>query len=291
MAMHEIAEHIEHAKGDTATGRPWTRGGPSRAIGITMALLGVMLAFCAAMVGAARTELIATMVEQSNKLSAYQAESMKSRVMEADVEMLHAMTPTKSEVEKFEKAPARREARLRQGRRRGHDQELKDAIALASRELADVLTPDPEDESHLKNLAKRYEHDSKEAKEDAECYDDKIEAHFYAAEWYERAQLAAEIGIVIASVALLLASRAIWHVALVFAIGGAGIIARTYVHTSGMVADGREEDRGGPEARGLHRQRRGQRRQARRTPAAGRRQGEAGDEPTAPQAVEPPKKE
>jgi hypothetical protein len=235
MAMHEIAERIEHAKGGHGHGEGHGGlGGPGKAIGITMAILGVMLAFCAAMVGAARTELIATMVEQSNRFSSYQAESMKYRVMEADVEMLHAITPTKSEVDRFE-------SRLNEVRRvSGKDddedtQELKGAIALSAKELADVLTPDPEDEQHLKNLARRYEHDAKEAKEDAECYDDKIEAHFYAAEWYERAQLAAEIGIVIASVALLLSSRTVWYVALFFALGGAGIIGRTYVHTTSMV--------------------------------------------------------
>ncbi|HTQ41182.1 MAG TPA: DUF4337 family protein [Polyangiaceae bacterium] len=233
--MHEIAEHIEHAKGGHGHGESHGHGGgPGKAIGITMAMLGVMLAFCAAMVGAARTELIATMVEQSNKFSGYQAESMKFRVMEADVEMLHALTPTKSEVEKFE--TKLRDVKRVSGKADDEDtQELKTAIALAATELADVLTPDPEDENNLKNLAQRYEHDAKEAREDAECYDDKIEAHFYAAEWYERAQLAAEIGIVIASVALLLSSRAVWYVALVFAIGGAGIITRTYVHTGGMV--------------------------------------------------------
>jgi hypothetical protein len=234
MALHELAEHIEHAKGGHGEHGGGHGGGPGKAIGITMALLGVMLAFCAAMVGAARTELIATMVEQSNKLSVYQAESMKARVMEADVEMLHAITPTKSEVDKFE-------ARLLAVKRvsgKGDDEdtsELKEAIAVAAKELADVLTPDPEDEAHLGNLAKRYQHDTKEAKEDAECYDDKIAAHFDAAEWYERAQLAAEIGIVIASVALLLSSRGVWVISLVFAFSGAGIIVRTFVHTHGML--------------------------------------------------------
>jgi hypothetical protein len=174
------------------------------------------------------------MVEQSNKLSIYQAESMKARVMEADVEMLHAITPTKAEVDKFE-------AKLMSIKRvsgKSDDEdtsELKEAIAVSAKELADVLTPDPEDEAHLANLAKRYAHDTKEAKEDAECYDEKIAAHFDAAEWYERAQLAAEIGIVIASVALLLSSRAIWIISLVFAIGGAGVIVRTFVHTHGML--------------------------------------------------------
>jgi len=234
MAIHELAEHIEHAKGGHGEGHGGGHGGPSKGIGITMALLGVMLAFCAAMVGASRTELIATMVEQSNKLSNYQAESMKYRVMAADVEMLHAITPTKAEVDKFE-------AKLLSVKRvsgKSDDEdttELKEAIAIASKELADVLTPDPEDEAHLKNMANRFEHDMKEAKEDAECYDDKIAAHFEAAEWYERAQLAAEIGIVIASVALLLGSRGVWAISLVFAVSGAGIIGRTFVHTHGML--------------------------------------------------------
>jgi hypothetical protein len=232
MALHELVEHIEHAKG--GHGGEHGGHGPGKAIGITMAILGVMLAFCAAMVGAARTELIATMVEQSNKLSTYQAESMKFRVMEADVEMLHALTPTKAEVDKFE-------SRLQSVKRvsgKSDDEdttELKEAIALASKELADVLTPDPEDEAHLAGLAKRYQHDMKEAKEDAECYDDKIAAHFDAAEWYERAQLCAEIGIVIASVALLLSSRGVWYIALFFAVASAGIIVRTFVHTRGML--------------------------------------------------------
>jgi hypothetical protein len=107
---------------------------------------------------------------------------------------------------------------------------LKAAIELATKELADVLSPDPEDEAHLNGLSSRYRNDMREAKEDAECYEDKISANFQAAEWYERAQLCAEIGIVVASVALLLSSRIIWIVSLVFGIGCAGIIGRTYVY-------------------------------------------------------------
>jgi hypothetical protein len=234
MEAHELAEQIEHAGGKGGHGHA-AHAGPGKPIGITMALLGVMLAFCAAMVGGARTELIATMIEQSNRLGLYQAEAMKFRVMEADVEMLHAITPTKSEVDKFE---GRLEAVKRvSGKSDDEDtQELKQAIAVSSKELADVLTPDPEDEQHLKGLARRYQHDAKEAKEDAECYESKIAAHSAAAEWYERAQLGAEIGIIIASVALLLGNRRVWHVSLVFAFASAGIIVHTYTHTRSAVA-------------------------------------------------------
>jgi hypothetical protein len=241
MEAHELAEQIEHAGGGAGHsgaghgGGHGGHGGPGKAIGITMALLGVMLAFCAAMVGGARTELIATMIEQSNRLGLYQAEAMKFRVMEADVEMLHAITPTRSEVDKFEE---RLDGVKRvSGKSDDEDtQELKSAIAVASRELADVLTPDPEDEQHLKGLARRYQHDAREAKEDAECYEGKIAAHSAAAEWYERAQLGAEIGIIIASVALLLGNRRVWYVSLVFAFASAVIIARTYTHTRSAVA-------------------------------------------------------
>jgi hypothetical protein len=229
--LHELAEHIEHASGNHPHGHGHGGQGTGKAIGITMAILGVMLAFCAAMVGAARTELIATMVEQSNRFSLYQTESMKLRVMQADLEMLHAITPSRAEVAKFE--GRLKEVRRISGKSDDEDtQELKAAIALATTELADVLSPDPEDEAHFQSLAKKYEHDAKEAKEDAECYDDKIKAHFESAEWYERAQLCAEIGIVVASVALLLGSRLVWYVALVFGVGCAGIIGRTYIHTS-----------------------------------------------------------
>ena len=51
MSTHEIVEHIEHAAHGGHGG-----SGPARYIGITMALLGVMVAFCSAMVGAQRTE-------------------------------------------------------------------------------------------------------------------------------------------------------------------------------------------------------------------------------------------
>src|SRR3954462_8186201 len=87
-------EHASHGGGK--------QGGPGKGVGITMAILGVMLAFCAAMVGSSRTDLIKATVEQSNKWGIYQAESTKFRVMEADYEMLHALTPSKAEIKKFE---------------------------------------------------------------------------------------------------------------------------------------------------------------------------------------------
>jgi hypothetical protein len=232
----EMLEHMEHAGhgGGHAHG-DHGKSGPGKAIGITMAVLGVMLALCAALVGSQRTDLIKTMVEQSNKWGVYQSESMKFRVIEADAEILHAITPSKSEVKKFE--DALKEVRAHSGKSDDEDtSELKDAIDVSTRELADILTPDKEDEDRFGALRLAYKHDMAEAKEDAEAYDGAIEAHQDAAEWYERAQLCAEIGIVIASIALLLGDRKVWSVAVVIGLAGAAIIGTTYVRTGQQLA-------------------------------------------------------
>jgi hypothetical protein len=233
--MSEATELLEKMEEAAGHGHGHGAGhGPGKMIGITMAVLGVMLAFCAAMVGSERTELIKATVEQSNKWGVYQAEATKYRVMEADYEMLHALTPNKSEVKKFED----RLSSVRRAGGKSDDEdtaELKDAIHVATTELADVLTPDPEDEERISGLGKKYKHDMAEAKEDAEAFDLAIEAHHEASEWYERAQLCAEIGIVIASIALLLASRAVWAISAIIGLAGGGIVGWTFVHTRAAV--------------------------------------------------------
>jgi hypothetical protein len=235
MAAHEIAEKIEHlAHEEHGGGHGGGHGGPGKGIGITMALLGVMLALCAALVGAHRTDLIKTTVEQSNKWGLYQAEAMKLRIIEGDVEMLHAISPNIEEEKQLDANLRNKSAHA--GKADDEDTaEIKDLIATSIDDLAELLTPDKEDEVRLGKLAKRYENDMKEAKEDAEAFDPKIEAHTEAAEWYERAQLLAEIGIVVASVALLLSNRKIWTVAIVAGVAGAGIIGWTFVKTHGAI--------------------------------------------------------
>ena len=229
----EMLEHMEHAGHGGGHGEHGK--GPGRIIGITMAVLGVMLALCAALVGSQRTDLIKTMVEQSNKWGVYQSESMKFRVMEADAEILHALTPSKTEVAKFE--DALKGVRSRSGKADDEDTaEVKDTIDVATRELADILSPDKEDEDHFGKLRNAYRRDMAEAKEDAEAYDLAIEAHEQAAEWYERAQLCAEIGIVIASIALFLANRKAWTVSIVMGVAGAIIIVMTFARTNTALA-------------------------------------------------------
>jgi hypothetical protein len=226
----EMLEHMEHA-GHSGHGK-----GPGRQIGITMALLGVMLAFCAAMVGSERTELIKTMVEQANRWGIYQSETTKLRVIEGDLEILKALTPSKAESDKLDETL--RSKRAPSGKADDEDTaEIKDLIASSLDDMTDLLAPDPEDVTHFKKMQHEYKQDVADAKEDAEAYEGAIHSHESAAEWYERAQLAAEIGIVIASVALLLSSRGIWAIAVICGLAGGGIIGYTaYTTHIGLAA-------------------------------------------------------
>jgi hypothetical protein len=234
-AIEEIKEHLEHATHDHHGHDDPAKKAVGKAIGVTMAILGVMLAVCAALLGAERTELIRAMVEQSNKFGLYQAETTKYRVIQADYELLKALSPKPEEIKKVEETL--RNKRRASGKEDSEDTaELKDLIASSTEDMAQLLTPDPEEKERFQKLALRYKHDMAEAKEDAEAYDLKIQAHEHAAEGYERAQLAAEIGIVIASVALLLSSRMVWYVAIVLLLACAGLGGQTFTHTRAQLA-------------------------------------------------------
>ena len=235
MSTHEIVEHIEHAAHGGHGG-----GSASRYIGITMALLGVMVAFCSAMVGGERTELIKSMVQQSTRMGTYQTETMKFRAMNANSELLKALSPAKDEIQKIE--TTLRNKRGAGGKKDDEDTaELKDLISSSVEDLADLLTPDHAVIVDFAKSAKNYERDMKEAKEDADSYDKMIEARQDAAEGYERALLAAEIGIVIASVALLLANRMVWGVSLVLAMACMGTAGYTFCVSRHDVAAGEEK--------------------------------------------------
>jgi hypothetical protein len=244
MSIHELTEKIEHVA-HHGHDSPH-KGGSSKSIGITMAMLGVMLAFSAAMVGAQRTELVKTMVLQANKWGLYQAETTKFRVIEADREMLKSLTPTKTEVAKME--ATLREKRQASGKADDEDTaEIKDLIASATEDMAQLVTPDPADVAHFKKLAREYARDVKEAKEDAEAYDGAIEAHQQSAEWYEWAQLAAEVGIVVASIALLLANRLIWIVSVCLGLVCGGTLGFTFFHTRSAEAAAEQKIRAAAE--------------------------------------------
>ena len=243
MSIHELSEQIEHV---AHQGHDASHKSSGKSIGITMAILGVMLAFSAAMVGSQRTELVKTMVLQSSKWGLYQAETTKFRVIEADLEMLKSLTPTKAEIAKME--TTLREKRRASGKADDEDTaEIKELIASATEDMAQLVTPDPSEVTRFKKIAQEYARDVKEAKEDAEAYDGAIEVHQQGAEWYEWAQLAAEVGIVVASIALLLASRVIWIISVCLGLVCGGTLGFTIFHVRAAEAAAEQKIRAASE--------------------------------------------
>lgn len=79
MGAHEALEHAEHA--GHAHG--------SKQMGVTMAILAVLIALCAAMVGSQRQELMTTLLDQSWAHSSWVAASVRSGMTVSDLQKLH----------------------------------------------------------------------------------------------------------------------------------------------------------------------------------------------------------
>jgi hypothetical protein len=180
----ERAEHTGHAGHGGHDGNPL----PMR-VGITMAILGVLLAFAAARVGYERAELVQYLVEQQHAHAKYQAQDIKHRAAILSLEQLHATAVEGSKVN------------------------AADMVMIA-------------------NSANRYFAESQAAKEWVDAYDPIIAAHSVAQEEYEHAQLAAELGIVLASIALLLKRRAPWLAGVFLGVCAVVLLAMTYLHAS-----------------------------------------------------------
>jgi len=178
----ERAEHASHAGGH--------HGSNNKLFGLTMALIGVLIAFCAALVGSERNELTKTMIKQTQAHSDFTAASTKYRLIMIELEKQHARV-----------ASARDTA--------GGWSPVKRFVELAA------------DYGDERNLSKKW----------ADTYEPLVEAHFDAAEGYEHAQLIAEIGIVMASLGILLASRAAWLVSVFLSVACVVQVGRTYLPT------------------------------------------------------------
>ncbi|HEY0189829.1 MAG TPA: DUF4337 family protein [Kofleriaceae bacterium] len=193
--MGHAAEKLEHAHHVAHSGHGGDR--LSMAVGITMAILGVLLAFAAAKVGGARTELTQALVDQQHANAQFQAQDVKHRVAILSLQNLHA-----------EAEAGRTNAR--------------DMLAMAG-------------------SAERYEREAAAALIWVDAYDPLVVSHVESQEHYERGQLAAEFGIVIASIALLLRRRSAWFLAM--ALGGLSVvlIATTYLQARGELHEAEEK--------------------------------------------------
>jgi len=229
---HELAEKIESA--GHGGGHGAHAGGIGKFVGLTMAVIGVLLAICSAYVGSERTELVQTMVEQSNTYSEFQASSTKYRAMMAQIQQTYAVTPSR-------KLAAEALERLDQIQVPKESQELAALEKATLKELTVLMTPrKAEVESFLATIA-RYDEERKAARAWAESYEDEVHAHFEGSEDFEKAQLLAEIGIVIASIALLRSSKPFWYVSIVAAVVCAVVVGKTWTNLRHEVHEAEEK--------------------------------------------------
>src|SRR6185369_3170423 len=187
----ERAEHAAHSGGHGDHGS--SHKGSAKIIGLTMALIGVLIALCAAMVGSERNELTKAMILQTQAHSDYTSASTKFRLVMLDLENLRG-------------------------------------AQAASAQASPVL-------ERFIRLYMDYSTERALSKSWADSYEPLVEAHFEAAEGYEKAQLIAEIGIVIASLGVLLASRTAWIISILIASLSVGQLGRTLQHTRSTVGN------------------------------------------------------
>jgi hypothetical protein len=188
---HEKLERAEHAAHDGSHD-----GGHNKVFGVTMAMIGVLIAFCSAMVGSERNELTRAMIEQTQAHADFTSASTKYRLILIELEKQHARVASARD------AP-------------GGWSPVQRFVELAT------------DYSAERSFSKSW----------ADSYRPLVDSHFDAAEGYERSQLIAEIGIVLASLAVLLGSRSAWVVSMILGVVCIAQVGRTYLPTRRVVRE------------------------------------------------------
>jgi Domain of unknown function (DUF4337) len=205
--MAEASEHLEHMQHAAHAGEHGHDGAehhdpthsrlPTYA-GITMAVLGVILSFASAKVGGERTLLVKTMVEQEDAHMRYITQDLKHRVAVLSLRQLRATLP-----------------------------------ALAAGRTAVPL--DKDEVLILATTIERYGKESAVAALWSDAYSPAVRAHMDGQELYEWGMLSSEIGIVIASVSLLLRNRALWLLAIALGSASVVILIFSYVKTEPVI--------------------------------------------------------
>lgn len=194
----------------------------STLVGITTAVLGVLLALCTARVGAQRAELTRALLDQSSARAEFHAQDVKHRVAVIALQQMHATSAgTAGDAVRGQDAVRRQEA-LR-----------------------------------LAGTVERYLGESVLARSLSGSFDSLVDAHADGEEGFESAQLAFEMGIVLASVALLMRRRAPWALAVGLGAVAIGLMGQTSSRMNGRVREARlgieRSSAGYASARQLHR--------------------------------------
>jgi hypothetical protein len=195
---NEIHEHIEHAAHESGHSAfpQW--------IGITVAALGVIMALCSAQLGAARTELIAMVVEENAAKTRDASVAHKYRSLHAQLQQVHAAMPN-PKIRNTKTAEY--DALLTQVGNPDATKTIK-AGKLQTDIVLNTVTPSRDDVKRFLLLSGRIRDEADAARDWSDSYHDAVRVYTSTVEHFEIALLAAEIGIVIASVGLLLSKRA-----------------------------------------------------------------------------------
>jgi hypothetical protein len=235
----ETLEHMEHAghAGHGDHGHGHGGKGIGRQIGITMAVLGVLLAICSALVGDARTEFIARTIEKTNATVRYQTVSTKFRLLQANLQQMNALMP--EDPAKFKQLEG--EFGDASGKVTGDNVHVATMLRAMHKQTLMTVIPSVADLKRFVASARAYKAETKAAYVYKDSYDTIIHAHQHAGHHYEYGMLAAEIGIILASIALLLSSRLAWMCSM--ALGGASvvIVVITKLKAGGEIHEGEEE--------------------------------------------------
>ena len=224
--MSEVSEMLENAEHAAHGGHSEHGGGGNtgKMIGLTMAILGVLLAFCAAQVGSARTELIKTMVEQTQASAEKQAQSTKYRMLFSQLEQLRAIAPTNEQV-----AELKHKIEALKAVTHPEQTDAVQGALLMGVGIAQMIQPTAEPLARLIGLTRRAGYKSRLAHHWAESFEPAVSAYSNQAEGFEHGQLCAEIGIVLASIALLMSNKKAWAGSIALGVLCAGLVGFTFV--------------------------------------------------------------
>src|SRR6201999_3509695 len=91
--MSEAVEALERAEHAGHGGGHGNHGGSSKLIGLTMGLIGVLIALCAALVGGERNEMSRAMIEQTQATAEATSASTKIRMVMIAIEQVRPQPP------------------------------------------------------------------------------------------------------------------------------------------------------------------------------------------------------
>ena len=112
---------------------------------------------------------------------------------------------------------------------------------LTAGQVLNTATPTGSDVLRFVELVREADKEKESATQWAESYTELVDAYEHAVEHYEWAQLAAEFGIVLCSIALLLNKKPVWFGAVAFGLGSVGLLVYAFSTQHSAMATARKD--------------------------------------------------